>query len=472
MTGRPDPLWRRDAVDLAALIRTRACSAREAVRSALDRLAEVNPRLNAVSLTLADQALAEADRADLALRRGDPVGPLHGIPVTIKENVDQAGLPTTNGVPAFWSLIATEDSPPVANWRKAGAIVIGRTNTPAFSLRWHTDNAAAGRTRNPWSDAITPGGSSGGAAAAVATGIGALAHGSDLGGSIRYPAYCCGVAGIRPTLGRVPSFNGTAAAERPPTGQLMAVQGVLARRVEDVRLGLWAMAPGDVRDPWWVPAPRAFPSPPPPIRVALVPEPEGMAVHPAVADAVRTAGRALAAAGYEVEEVSPPGLGRAFEIWATVVTADIRATLLGAAERHADADALRSLALWMELFPPVDTATYLACLGERATHLRAWQRFLERHPLIVGPTSGQPPFDLGFDHRDLDTTARVMQAQRLLAVVNALGLPAAAVPAGSFEGRPLGVQVIAARYREELALDAAAVIEAAAPVPTPIDLRD
>jgi len=466
-----DPLWRRDAVDLAALIRTRACSAREAVRSALDRLAAVNPELNAVSLTLADQALAEADRADQAVRRGDPLGPLHGVPVTTKENVDQAGLPTTNGIPAFWSLIATEDSPPVANWRKAGAIVIGRTNTPAFSLRWHTDNAAAGRTRNPWSDAVTPGGSSGGAAAAVATGIGALAHGNDLGGSVRYPAACCGVAGIRPTLGRVPAFNGTAAAERPPTGQLMSVQGVLARRVEDVRLGLWAMAQGDVRDPWWVPAPRTFPPPPAPIRVALVPEPEGMAVHPAVAGAVRSAGRALEAAGYAVEEVNPPRLERAFEVWATLVTADIRATLLPVAERHADADALRSLALWMELFPPVDAATYLTTLGERAGHLRAWQRFLDDHPLIVGPTSGQPPFPLGFDHRDLATTADVMRAQRLLTVVNGLGLPAAAVPAGWHDGIPLGVQVIAARYREDLALDAAGVIEAAHPVPTPIDPR-
>jgi amidase len=462
-------LWRCDAIDLAAAIREGAISSREATAAVLERIQALNPVLNPISLDLADSALAAADRADQALRRGEPLGPLHGVPVTTKENVDQQGLPTTNGVPAFRNVIASDDSPPVANWKRAGAIVVGRTNTPAFSLRWHTDNAAAGRTFNPWSRERTPGGSSGGAAVAVATGMGPLAHGNDLGGSVRYPAYCCGVAGIRPTLGRVPAFNPTAPVERPPTGQLMSVQGVLARRVRDVRLGLAAMAARDPRDPWWVPAPHEGPPVGTPIRAALCPDPAGMRVHAAVRGAVRDAGLALEAQGYLVEEIEPPGLERIFEIWATTLAMDIRTTQLDAINQHADPAARRCMELWLEQCPPVDGPTYTALLAERARHLREWLVLLERYPVIVGPTSAEPPFLVGFDHRDAAATRRLLEAQRLLASVNCLGLPAVAVPVGSHEGAPLGVQIIASRYREDLALAAAEVVEAAHGLPTPID---
>src|SRR5213078_2684423 len=267
-------------------------------RAVLDRLAAVNPALNAVTVLLADQALAAADRADAAVRRGEALGPLHGVPVTIKENVDQEGAATANGVPAFKDLMATTDSPPVANWKRAGAVIVGRTNTPAFSLRWDTDNELRGRTYNPWNRERTPGGSSGGAAAALAVGIAPLAHGNDLGGSVRYPAYCCGVAGIRPTLGRIAAYNATVTEERPAGMQLMSVQGPLARRIADVRLGLAAMAVRDPRDPWWVPAPIEGPPVARPIRVALTVDPSRQGVHPDVADAVRAAGAALAEAGY------------------------------------------------------------------------------------------------------------------------------------------------------------------------------
>ena len=282
-------IWRWDAADIAHVIRTRAVSAREAVKSSLDRLDAVNPRINAVVDIIAEEALAAAAAADDAVRRGDAVGPLHGVPVTIKVNIDQKGRATTNGVVAFRDVIATADSPPVANWRKAGAIIIGRTNTPAFSWRWFTDNDLHGATRNPWHAGITPGGSSGGAAAALASGIGALAHGNDIGGSIRYPAYACGLAGIRPSFGRVPSFNPSAPEERPLSTQIMSVQGPLARRVRDLRLGLAAMAQFDARDPWWVPAPLQGPPPKRPIRVAIAADPGRAGVAPAVAAAVRQA---------------------------------------------------------------------------------------------------------------------------------------------------------------------------------------
>ena len=194
-----DELWKWDAVALAEGIRTRTISSREAVHACVERMHAVNPRLNAVTCDLSGQALAAADRADEAvanaLKTEARLGPLHGVPVTIKENIDQEGCATVNGVTAFREAIATTDSPVVANWKKAGAVIIGRTNTPAFSFRLVTVNDYRGRTYSPWSRTQTPGGSSGGASSSVAAGITPLAHGNDIAGSVRYPAYCTGLAG-------------------------------------------------------------------------------------------------------------------------------------------------------------------------------------------------------------------------------------------------------------------------------------
>lgn len=462
-------LWRWDAVELAAAIRSRKISSREAVQSVLGRLDAVNPSLNAVTVLLADQALAAAEAADGRVKRGEAVGPLHGVPVTIKENSDQEGQATPNGVVAFKDVMATSDSPPVANWKRAGAVIIGRTNTPAFSLRWHTDNALRGRTFNPWARETTPGGSSGGAAAALASGIAPLAHGNDLGGSVRYPAYCCGVAGIRPTLGRVPAYNATAADERPPGLQLMSVQGPLARRVRDVRLGLEAMAARDPRDPWWAPASLEGPAPSRPIRVALTVDPSGQGVHPDVAAAIRAAGAALSEAGYAVEEVEPPDVAGVADTWSALIATEVRAALLPYILKHGDPDVIRCTELLLE--PSVDPGLdgYLKLLAQRSTHLRKWLLFLERYPLVVGPVSTEPPFTVGFDVHSAERTHEVLRAQRLLVAVNLLGLPAATVPTGLWGGLPLGVQVIGARYREDLCLDAAEVIEAQRGLATPID---
>lgn len=462
-------LWRWDAVELAAAIRIRKISSREVVTSVLGRLDGVNPALNAVTVLLADQALAAADRADAAVRRGEPLGPLHGVPVTIKENVDQIDATTANGVVAFKDLVAQSDSPPVASWKRAGAVIVGRTNTPAFSLRWHTDNELRGRTFNPWARDLTPGGSSGGAVAALATGIAPLAHGNDLGGSIRYPAYCCGVAGIRPTLGRVAAYNQTAPEERPLAHQLMSVQGPMARRVRDVRLGLTAMAARDPRDPWWVPAPLEGPPVERPIRVALTADPGTQGVHPDVAAAVRCAGAALAGAGYAVEEMDPPDVGAVARCWAALVINEMRHVTLPYIRKWGGTDLNRCVDLLLELTPDVDLDAYVKALAERTKHVRDWMLFLDRYPLVVGPVSTEPPFLVGFDTIDAARTAEVLRAQRLLVAVNLLGLPAVSVPTGAARGVPLGVQVIGSRYREDLCLAAAEVIEAQHEPPTPID---
>jgi amidase len=462
-------IWRWDATAVAAAIRTGKISSREATYAVLARLEAVNPKLNAVTVVLAEPALAAADRADAARKRGEALGLLHGVPVTIKENVDQEGQATANGVVAFKDVIAGSDSPQVASWKRAGAIVVGRTNTPAFSLRWHTDNDLRGRTFNPWHRDRTPGGSSGGAAAALAAGIAPLAHGNDLGGSVRYPAYCCGVAGIRPTLGRIAAYNATVTEERPAGMQLMSVQGPLARRVADVRLGLAAMSVRDARDPWWVPAPPEGPAVARPIRVALTIDPARQGVHAEVAGAVRAAGAALADAGYAVEEVEPPDVAGAAACWAAVVINEMRHVTQPYIRKHGDAQINRSLDFMLGGAPDVDLVGYMKALGERTKHVRDWMAFLERYPLVVGPVSTEPPFEVGFDTLSQPRADEVLRAQRLLVAVNLLGLPATAVPVGRTGNIPLGVQVIGSRYREDLTLDAAEIIEARHGLPTPID---
>ncbi|MBX9700194.1 MAG: amidase, partial [Acetobacteraceae bacterium] len=199
-------LWALEAVEIARLIRTGLASSREATVSALARLHAVNPKVNAVVDVMEAEALAAADAADAARASGEVLGPLHGVPVTVKINVDMAGRATTNGVVAFRDAIAAEDGTVVANLRRAGAVIIGRTNTPCFSMRLFCENDLHGATLNPWDRGRTPGGSSGGAGAAAAVGIGAVAHGNDIAGSIRWPAFCNGVVGLRPTVGRVAGF--------------------------------------------------------------------------------------------------------------------------------------------------------------------------------------------------------------------------------------------------------------------------
>ena len=261
----PAALWQLDALEVAARIRRKEISASEVTRSVLDRIAQVNPRINALAEVMADEAQAAAQVADAVAARGEFLGPLHGVPVTIKVNVDTAGHATTDGVVAQKDTIATTDSPLVAHMRKAGAIIVGRSNTPAFSLRWFTDNDLHGRTLNPFDASVTPGGSSGGAAAAVALGMGAIAHGNDYGGSVRYPAWACGVVGLRTTPGRIPSYKASF-PNRTISNQLASVQGPLTRSVADARLALEVMSQGSPLDPNWVPVPIDFPQDPRPLR--------------------------------------------------------------------------------------------------------------------------------------------------------------------------------------------------------------
>jgi amidase len=460
--------WRLPATEVAALVRSRQASATEVARDALARLDAVNPAINAVVEHRPEQVLADAARIDAAIARGEDAGPMAGVPVTIKVNVDQAGFATTNGLRLQKDLVAKADNPVVANLRKAGAVLLGRTNTPAFSLRWFTRNSLHGHTRNPRDPVITPGGSSGGAAAAVVAGIGAVGHGSDIGGSIRYPAYACGVHGLRPTLGRIPAWNQTA-PDRHVGGQLMAVSGPIARTIGDVALAYHAMRARDLRDPWWVEVPHD--GPPAPKRAALCLAPDGMAVVPEVQAALRDAAARLARAGWTVEEVAPPPLRRPAELQAMLWLAESRRGLNRALVEEGDPDASFVFAEMEALCPVPDLDALMDALQARAGFLRQWMDFFERFPVAITPVSGELPFR---DQEDVESPAafrRIIAAQLTQVGLPLLGLPGLAVATDLVGTVPVGVQLLAGRYREDLLLAAGAAIEAEGAPASPIDPR-
>ncbi|KVL42606.1 amidase [Burkholderia territorii] len=461
--------WRLSAAEMAAHVARHDVSSTELVHSCLRRLEQVNPVINAIVDVLADSALQAASAADAAIARGTPVGPLHGVPVTVKINVDTAGRATTNGVRAFAGLVAQDDSPVTANLRNAGAIVIGRSNAPAFSYRWFTDNDLHGRTLNPWNPSLTPGGSSGGAAAAVAAGIGAIAHGNDLGGSIRYPAYACGVAGLRPSAGRVPAYNGTQSRDRTLAVQLASVQGPLARKVGDLRLALDAMAAGDARDAWWMPVAPAGRDTTFPARVAVCPVLPGVPSDPVVVDAVQQAARWLEEAGCIVEEAQPPRFAEACALWLDLVTNEARSGLGDVIMQHGDAAIRTAFASQRNLATPLDLAGYMNGLARRTALLRDWQQFFARYPLLLMPVSCAQPFAIDADQRGDDAMRDIVDMQGPLLATALLGLPGLSVPTGVRGGVPTGVQLVAGRFQEALCLAAGEAIEARAGTFTPID---
>ncbi|MBI0536242.1 amidase [Roseomonas sp. KE2513] len=458
--------WRLTASEIAARVRAREVSAEEVARDALARIEAANPAINAVVQFMPEEALASARAVDAAIARGEDPGPLAGVPVTTKVNVDQKGFATTNGLRIQKDLIAPDDNPVVANLRRAGAVFVGRTNTPAFSLHWFTRNSLHGHTRNPRNPALTPGGSSGGAAAAVAAGIGAIGQGTDIGGSVRYPAYACGVHGLRPTIGRVPAWN-PAGVERAIGAQLMAVSGPIARSIADIRLSLRAMAAPDARDPWWVPAPLEGPAFPK--RAALCVRPEGMATTPEVEAALRDAGRRLQDAGWTVAETPVPPLREPGRMQAMLWLAESRRGMKQALLREDDPDANFVFAQMERLCPAPDFDAFQDALQARAGFCRQWNLFLERYPVAIMPVSAEPPFPDLLDLESPEAFDRVIEALLTQVGLPLMSLPGLTVTTDLSGPAPLGVQLVGGRYREDILLEAGAIIEAAGPAITVAD---
>jgi amidase len=462
-----EDLWRLPGVELAGLIRSKKVSAMEAASAALARLDAVNPSINAVVDHRPEDVLAQAGLIDAAITRGVDPGPLAGVPVTIKANIDQEGFATTNGLKLQRDVIARANSPVVDNLRKAGAVILGRTNCPAFSYRWFTTNLIHGDTKNPRDRGITPGGSSGGAGAAVASGIGHIAHGTDIAGSIRYPAYACGVHGLRPTVGRIAAFNASL-PERAIGPQISAVSGPLARTIGDLRAALAAMSARDVRDPWWVPAPLEGPVMTK--RAALCLQPDGLETVAEVKAAVAEAGKRLERAGWMVEEIATtPPLREAADLQTKLWLGDSYEAQLAAAEREGDPGALACLRGNRTKVFPFDAAAFSGALTRRATLMREWLQFLETYSVVVMPVSAELPFPDGLDTRDEASFARVWQAQLPQIAIPFLGLPGLTVSTGLVGRIPIGVQVVAGRFREDMCLLAGEAIEAGGTPPAPVD---
>lgn len=460
-------LWRLSAIDLAQLVRTKEVSAQEAAMSALARLDAVNPMINAVVDHRPDDVLQQANAVDAAIARGEDTGVLAGVPVTIKVNIDQAGYASTNGLNLQRELIATANSPIVENLRKAGAVILGRTNTPAFSYRWFTSNLMHGDTRSPRDPSITPGGSSGGAGAAVAAGIGHIAHGTDIAGSVRYPAYACGVHGLRPTIGRIAAFN-QGQAERAICPQMTAVSGPLARTVGDLRIALAAMSAPDPRDPWWVPAPLEGPSRSK--RAALCLNPDQLDPVPEVQKALIDAGERLRRAGWTVDEIADtPPLREAADWQTKLWLGDGYDAQLAAAEKEGDPGALACLHGNRARVVPFDQAMFSKALMRRATLSRQWSLFLEDYAVVLMPVSRELPFPDQLDRKDEASFVRVWDAQLVQVAIPYLGLPGLTVTTGLIGRVPVGVQIVAGRYREDLCLAAGEAIEAGGVPPMPID---
>ncbi|TMJ55909.1 MAG: indole acetimide hydrolase [Alphaproteobacteria bacterium] len=464
-------IWRLTAIELAQHIARRELSSAEVVDAHLARIDAINPRLNAVVRVLADEARAAAALADQQLAAGDKVGPLHGVPFTVKENIDMAGLPTTWGVPALAQAVVPKDAPVVERMRAAGAIPIARTNLPDMALRVHTMSSLHGLTRNPWHPGRTAGGSSGGEAAALASGMSPIGLGNDIGGSLRNPANACGIASIRPSAGRVPDAGYVPAEDHLLAVQLMNVQGPMARRVADVRLGLKILMGAHPRDPWSIDVPFDGPPLARPIRIAVLAEPPGGSTDPRVAATVRRAAQALTEAGYLVEETSPPRYGDAVNCWARLIMGDF-ASVLALLSPMMGAEANVFLNHFNKDVPPLaDTAAYSQLMIDRDGIARAWSMFMAEWPLLLTPTWTQLPFEHGFDSATPEGTAATKALMRPVVPANLLGLPSACVPAGRDEttGLPIGVLVTGRRFREDLCLEAAEAIEARLGLPTPID---
>ena len=310
------------AASLARAIRTRAISCTEAVIAHVGWIEKVNPHLNAVVQLDADAALAQAQRADEAVRRGQTWGRLHGVPITIKDGWETAGIISSGGTAGRASFVPQKDATVVARLRSAGAIILGKTNVPELSLTNETDNAVYGRTNNPYDFSLTPGGSGGGQAAIIAAGGSPLDIGCDAGGSIRLPSHYCGVAGIKPTTGRVP-MTGYFPLPTGIRAQLTAA-GPMARTVEDLAIALPLIMGVDWRDPQVVPMEFHHPSTTNlrTLRTAFYVDNGIIPPTPETAEAVQNAARILAGAGLAVEEARPPGIEQTSELFSTFMGAD------------------------------------------------------------------------------------------------------------------------------------------------------
>lgn len=457
------------AGEMAGQIRARKISALELVDAHLAKIDRLNPKLNAYVQVDADRAREQARSADLAIAEHKQIGPLHGVPISIKSCIDVAGLRCEAGTRLREGLIAGQDAPLVARLKQAGSIVLGVTNTPELLMAWETDNVLHGRTNNPWDVARTPGGSSGGEAAAIAAGMSAGGVGSDGGGSIRVPAHFSGICGLKPTPGRIPS-TGHYPESGGPFAQL-GVVGPMARTVEDLKLLFEVMqgfddgdvraAPVPVRWPDYDPGPMGGRGPRP--SIGYFDEDGRTPVTPEIRGAVRTAADVLQKAGFAVEPFRPEGLEEARELWKRFFV-KVGGMLIAPMFRHREKDVSPTLKQFLDwsAAEPEFTADSLLNSWFRRDALR--MRFLaqmRKYPILLCPPAAIPAFRHGERSWNIDgKTVEYLDAWSYAEWFNLLGHPAAVVPVSHTpEGLPIGVQIVGRPWEEEQVLSIATVVE-------------
>lgn len=453
-------IWQLPATELASLIRQRQLSPVEVTAAVLDRIERLDGRLGAFCTPTPELARSMAEAAEAAVRRGDHLGPLHGVPVSIKDMTLTKGIRTTRGSRLYADFVPEADPPVVERLRAAGAIILGKTNTPEFGWKGATENMLFPPTRNPWNTARTPGGSSGGAGAAVAAGMGPLATGTDGAGSIRIPASFCGLVGHKPSYGRVPVFP-------PPVD--VASTGPLARTVRDAALMLDVLAGPDERDRFSLPddEPSYLSACDGGIhgwRVAWSPTLGYASVDPTVRRLTEAAARRFVDLGAIVEEADPD-LPDSREIIVGLFYCQIYALVADLPpERFALLDP--GLATILDGLRGVSAADYIRLQTRRNELWQPIRRFFERYDLLLTPTIAVPPFELGIEG---PASVGGQPVGRLgwtpfTFPFNLTGQPACTVPAGfTDDGLPVGLQIVGRRYADAAVLRAAAAFEAAAP---------
>jgi amidase len=464
-------LWRMSATELAEAISSRQVSSSEVIEAHLQRIEAINDSINAVVIVMAEQALNAAKTADGAIAAGAHLGPFHGVPFTVKDNLDVAGTPTTQGLRALANAYPRRDAPVVERLKAVGGIPIGRTNLPSGAIRWHCESELWGATVNPWDRSRTPGASSAGEAAAIATGMSPLGLGNDGLGSLRHPAQCCGVSALKSTLGRIPHASSVEATDMATIGmQLTQVNGPLARRVADLRRTFEVVAGPTWRDPWTVPAPLRGGELVKPIRVAVVLDPAGHGTAAQVQDGIRKAADALEQAGYAVDELEPPSIDTVAKALVIMLSTPGMRTVWQRVSPLMPGPTRRFMSAFFDAAGDPDAIDAEQAFITRLSVLRSWSEFFEHHPVIIAPIATEIPRKAGTDLED-GQVVEDLRTMRMAMAVNALGLPAVALPVGITDGLPQAVQVIGSRYREDLCLDAAEAIEERIGILTPIDPR-
>ncbi len=453
----------RPALELAALVRDKQISPVDLTAALLERIEALQAHLNAFCLVTPDVARAAAREAEIAVMKREPLGLLHGVPVSIKDVLYTRGIRTTGGSRLYTELVPEEDHPAVARLRAAGAVILGKTNTAELGHKALTDNPLFGPTRNPWDPARTPGGSSGGAAAAVASGLGPIALGTDGGGSVRIPAAFCGIVGLKPSFGRVPETPGF------PGWDHVGHTGPLARTVRDAALVLDAIAGPDDRDRASLPREpgtylAACDEGIAGLNVAWSPDLGYAAVEDGVLAVAGNAAAEFEALGCHVEVVNP-GWESPEAAFSTIVSAQFHAAwgdALSTAEEQIDP----TLARFIRRGARVSTREYLQAMAEANAYWREVRAFLERFDLLLTPVTAVPPF-LADGRVPREIAGREVSALGWMPFTypfNLTGQPAASVPAGwTDDGLPIGLQIVGRRHADRTVLAAAAAYEGACP---------